>query len=76
MNLYLISQSEATGYDVYDSAVVAAYSEEDASTINPEGGAWGDGYGAWASSPTNVQAILIGTAFTPRGIILSSFNAG
>jgi hypothetical protein len=35
MNLYLISQSINTGYDTYDSAVVAAESEHDAIRIHP-----------------------------------------
>jgi len=35
MNLYLISQDANDGYDTYDSAVVAAKSENDARTINP-----------------------------------------
>jgi hypothetical protein len=35
MNLYLISQSVRRGYDTYDSAVVAARSEEEARGICP-----------------------------------------
>ena len=35
MNLYLISQSVNNEYDTYDSAVVAAESEEDATKIHP-----------------------------------------
>jgi hypothetical protein len=35
MNLYLISQRVNTGYDTYDSAVVAAESEHDAIRIHP-----------------------------------------
>jgi hypothetical protein len=35
MNLYLISQDADDNYDTYDSAVVAAKSEDDARTINP-----------------------------------------
>ena len=35
MKLYLISQDEVTGYDTYDSAVVAAVDENDARLINP-----------------------------------------
>jgi beta-N-acetylglucosaminidase len=35
MNLYLISQNVRRGYDTYDSAVVAAESEEEARFICP-----------------------------------------
>ena len=35
MNLYLISQNRNNGYDTYDSAVVAAESEEKARMIRP-----------------------------------------
>jgi hypothetical protein len=37
MNLYLISQDRADGYDTYDSAVVAAKSPQDARKIHPSG---------------------------------------
>lgn len=35
MNLYLISQTINEGYDTYDSAVVAAESEDEARKIHP-----------------------------------------
>ena len=35
MNIYLISQTENTGYDTYDSAVVCAENEEEARTTHP-----------------------------------------
>jgi hypothetical protein len=35
MKLFLISQSEVNEYDSFDSAVVAAHSEQDARTIHP-----------------------------------------
>ena len=37
MNLYLISQTQNQTYDTYDSAVVAAESEEHARAIHPSG---------------------------------------
>jgi len=85
MNLYLISQTENDGYEIYDSAVVAAESEEDAKRIHPGGcvlekGRWTSNPDSWtwASSPKNVKAELIGMAapFTKQGVILASFNAG
>ncbi len=35
MKLWLISQTETTGYDVYDSAVVAAESADEAQRLHP-----------------------------------------
>jgi len=77
MKLWLISQELNTGYDTYDSAIVAAYKEADARLIHPRGnrvwhnGAWGywhDGkfigsvnYSDWAP-PANVSVKLIGEA--------------
>ena len=78
MNLYLISQS-AHSYYVYDSAVVAAESEDDARIIHP------NGYGEWSSNdlcewctPEQVKVQHIGTANpgAERGVICASFNAG
>jgi hypothetical protein len=44
VNLYLISQAVNRGYDIYDSAVVAAESEEEARIISPNGYTeWVDG---------------------------------
>ena len=37
MNLYLISQTQNQTYDTYDSAVVAAESEDHARAIHPSG---------------------------------------
>jgi hypothetical protein len=82
MNIYLLSQDEATGYDTYDACVVAAESAEDAVAIHP---GYNDGWptdrftmSAWASKPENVTTILLGLAVegTERGVILASFNAG
>jgi len=43
-HLFLISQSECTGYDSYDSAVVVAENEEEAARIHPNGSVrWMDG---------------------------------
>lgn len=36
MNIYLIYCKESTGYDTYDSIMVAAESEESALKLNPE----------------------------------------
>jgi len=79
MNLYLLTQDVETGWDTYDSVVVAALTEEQAKKIHPSGDdAWGYYGGCWPKSPESVDAKLIGKAVkgTPSGVILSSFNAG
>jgi len=79
LNLYLISQDEESGYDTYDSAVVCAANKDEAIKIHP-GGKWSDNKHdyIWASSPSNVQAKLIGVASKSmaKGVVLASFNAG
>lgn len=79
MKLWLISQTENDGYDTYDSAVVAAESEEDARSIHPGRSEWGERHGdTWASKPENVKAELIGEAKPglAAGVWCASFNAG
>ena len=83
MNLYYVWQEEAVGYDTYDSMVVVAENIVEARSMNPNygSGGWQDDFscsGAWAPSPADVSARLIGTANDDleKGIILSSFNAG
>jgi len=88
MNLWHISQKENNTWDTYDSAIVAAETEEEACQISPVGGyrgcLWKPGwknkdwsYG-WASHPDKVTAKYIGKAKEgiKKGVILSSFNAG
>ena len=76
LKLWLISQEENTGWDTYDSIVVAAKTEEEARLINPVG-EW-KLYSAWCSSPdkVNVEYLGIATEGVEPGIVLSSFNAG
>ena len=76
LKLWLISQEENTGWDTYDSAVVAAKTAEEARLINPEG-EWGT-YPTWYSSPDKVHVEYLGIATegVEPGIVLSSFNAG
>jgi hypothetical protein len=83
MKLYLLSQDFNSGYDTYDSCIVAAKNEEDAKNIHPyesifpESNMWKNDR-VWAGSPENVTVELIGTAIkgTKPGVILASFNAG
>jgi len=80
MNLYLISQNVNRGWDTYDSAVVAAESEEAARSIHPGKANW-DGksemYGTWCAKE-DVYARLIGKAARgiQPGVVCASFNAG
>jgi hypothetical protein len=63
-------------YDTYDSAVVAAETEEEARNINP-GGKWGSIFSAWANDPSEVTVEYLGVADRDiSGVILASFNAG
>lgn len=74
MNLYLLTQTETTGYEAFDACVVCAENENEAKKIFPS-----DNFPLeqWATKPENVTAKLIGTAVNCElGIILSSFNAG
>ena len=81
MNLYLISQTDNTGYDTYDSAVVCASSAEEARFIHPARwmtGAWWEEEedDCWAK-PHRVSVLLIGKAHDAKpGVICASFNAG
>lgn len=84
LNIYLLTQNEAKGYDTYSACVVAARSSSDARKIKPrEEGYGGDDNdfscgGAWARSPKAVKVELLGKAKsrTKRGLILASFHAG
>lgn len=74
LNLYLLTQDVNTGWDTYDSAVVAAKDEEAAR--NTQIGSSED-YWGWAD-PSNVKVQLIGKATkdVAEGVIVASYNAG
>ena len=74
MKLWLLTQTVNIGYDTYDSAVVAAESEEEARNI--EVGDTGP-YGTWAK-PEHVRVEYLGEARDkhPFGVVCASFNAG
>jgi hypothetical protein len=79
-NLYLISQSVKSGFDTYDSAVVAADSEESARLIRPyDGDDWyefDNNEEKWCS-PEDVIVRLIGIAVEGvDGVICASYNPG
>lgn len=81
MNLYLISQSQWTGYDTFDSAVVCAESEDQARDMHPGGGASVSARlrdGDWASSPEHVSVRFLGVASPDlqQCVVCASFNAG
>jgi len=84
MKLWLISQTENTGYDVYDSAVVAAQTEEEARRLHPDNREIPDIEGRftgtdWCSRVDLVNVEFIGDAspeITDQKVICASFNAG
>jgi hypothetical protein len=80
VKLWVISQTENTGYDTYDSAVVAAETEAEARSIRPGGDPWLTQmrYNDWADSPDGVVVHYIGEAAAdvPPGVVIASFNAG
>jgi hypothetical protein len=88
MNLYLLT-SDASGYDTYNSCVVAATDEESAKRIHPSYGIVRvfDDYcvcengiriqsDSW--SMYSVKAKLIGTTYMYEdgSVVIASFNAG
>jgi len=83
MKLYEISQSVNNNYDTYDSAIVAAESEDEARMINPDkmdDEDWDGEVGSWSAwcAAKDVDVEYIGEAKegTKKGLILASFNAG
>lgn len=83
MKLWKISQRENNNYDTYDSAVVAAESEEIARHTSPRGGRmepkdWHNQFGVWCSAAKHVSVEYLGEAKegTEEGVICASFNAG
>lgn len=79
MKLWIINQAVNNGYDTFDSAVVAAESEEEARNILPYGDDWNYArrIKVWANNPSEVNVEYLGTTDRKiRGIVLSSFNAG
>lgn len=77
MNLYLLTQTEAKGYDTCSAMVVAAHTEEEAKSLHPCQMEIFSGYAEWdpdkgdtivwnsriwATSPEKVQAQLLGVA--------------
>lgn len=90
MKLFLISQDLNDGYDTYDSAVVAARTEEEARDTHPSGGLLEDKpsyrgtvylyHGDWLyrEDRNKITVKYIGQAArgTKAGVICASFNAG
>ena len=81
MKLYRILQTERTGWDTFDSAVVVAPNRKAAAKIHPGGYKWDNGpYRSWCASPESVTVEYLGQA--AKGlenkpcVICASFNAG
>jgi len=81
MNIYLIT-APTSGYDVYESAVVAAKSSQAARRIHPDGlmpvGEEDSIWTSWVTDPNKVTPKYLGEAAagTKSGVICASFNAG
>lgn len=84
MNLYLLTRSAQSHeanpwYDTFDSAVVAAETEEEACTTHPRGILEWDGKPTadWPVVLDGVSAKLVGVAAAgvAAGVICASFNA-
>jgi hypothetical protein len=92
MYLYLLSQSQNTDGDTFDSIIVVANSEEEAVLIHPYGanctfdeeGCWKSVEWTWFSNvwayhPSHVRCKLIGVAdakYDKPQVVWASFNAG
>lgn len=79
MKFWLLSQSRLTGYDTYDSVVVAAETEEAARATPPDAYCQpSDGRFSCWPSPEHVVVEFLGEAPYGReaGVICASFNAG
>jgi len=85
INIYLLTQSDNTGYDTYDSMIVQAKNEKEARIIHPNdtlnnnyNWALDYNYNDWTNKPENVKVKLIGKTIksTKTKILLTSFNAG
>lgn len=88
MNIYLLTQNDAKGWNTYDSCVVVAANEQEARNIHPYSHSvfchpnidlWcADSHRTWASSPDLVTVIRIGIASEDQvaGVVCASFNAG
>lgn len=79
MNLYKISQDVNNDYDTFDSAIVAAETEDEARNTHPEKNfPLGFDFNTYWCDQSQVTVEKIGTATkdTKAGVILASFNAG
>ena len=78
MKLYLLSQTDHTGYETFSAAVVAAESAEEAAKISPDVDGRFGYLAGWADSPERVKVMFIGIAAAniEAGVICSSYNAG
>jgi hypothetical protein len=87
-NLYLIFQDVVTGHDTYESAVVCAQSEEEASNIHPSCDSGlnlnnlnkQSDYRCWPSSADDVKVVFLGECtnknYKNGDVICSNFHAG
>lgn len=78
LKLYLLTQTDASGYDTYSAAVVCARSSAAAKRIHPSPSSLWES-DSWAKSPSRVSADFLGYAAGPSRegeVICASFHAG
>jgi hypothetical protein len=80
LNLYLLKQRWNTGYETYDSCVVAARTEAEARAMHPSGSPRDEAdRGDWAA-PEHVEVTLLGTAghavASQPHVICASYTSG
>lgn len=81
MKLWVLRQTKNNDYDTYDSAVVAAETEEEARRVHPDGRLLWDGtsagrYDSWCGAESVSVAYLGETDRDIKGVVVASFNAG
>lgn len=80
MKLYLLTRKDKTDYDEFDSCLVCAVDEKDAVEIHPDDKPFDptEEYSTWVSDRNLIDCKYIGEADQniPRGVVISSYNAG
>jgi hypothetical protein len=77
MNIYLLTQNVAEGYDTYDSMAVIGEDEHGAKMESIRYADPSECNYCWAKYPDQIACELIGTANSNEAkVVLASFNAG
>jgi hypothetical protein len=78
LKLYHVRRTDNGGYDSYSEFVAAAYSEDDARKMHPDGGEGEQSSWLWTWTHDTLSITYIGEAAPGihRGVIVASFHAG